>query len=309
MEQLIQEFKPSAKPSTIKAYVRNLNALLKIIPDDKDQFRHVGLIESALKDKSYLTRRNYYNAIIVYLQASKEEAGLINNWIERRDKLNEQYVNENKTGKISESQSEKFIEYPKFIKMIKDLSSYVKFMIKSDKSYTNSDHKIYTAYVIFEMLLRFPTRLDMAGMKYLNKKSYNLLTQEEKIHNNYLVKDGAKLFFSYNDYKTSGVYNEVKIDVPADLKKILNAYIKFRKLKFNDILFVYRTGGPLSRTAVSDLLAEISMEYVGVRLGTTIIRKIVASHHMLDSKNKQKELSKNMMHSPATQDLIYIKEK
>jgi hypothetical protein len=149
----------------------------------------------------------------------------------------------------------------------------------------------------------------MAGMKYLNKKSYNLLTEEEKKHNNYLVKDGSKLFFSYNDYKTSGKYNEVTIDVPADLKKILNAYIKFRKLKFNDILFTYKNGGPISRNHISELLGDISMEYVGVRLGTTIIRKIIASHHMLDSKKKQKELSKNMMHSPATQDLIYIKEK
>jgi hypothetical protein len=308
MEQTIQQFRPNLKPSTIKQYTRNLNALFKVLPKE-DPFNDIKLIEDKLKGKSYLTLRNYYTAIIIYLQLHKKDEELIKQYTKVRDELNEQYVQENKTGKISEAQSDKFIEYDKFMKMIKDLKGYINWAIKSDIPYSNDFHKKYTAYVIFEMLSRFPTRLDMAGMKYLNNKSYNLLTEEEKKHNNYLVKDGAKLFFSYNDYKTSGKYNEITIDVPADLKKILNAYIKFRKIKFQDILFVYRTGGPLSRTAVGELLAEISLEFIGVRLGTTIIRKIIASHEFLDHKKKQSALAANMMHSTATQNLIYIKEK
>ena len=310
MEQTIRNFKPNAKASTIKSYMLHLNNALKVLPkEDPFNQNNIKLLDDKLKDKSYLTRRNYYNPIIVYLQATKAEAGTIAKWIENRDKLNEQYIQENKTGKIFESQEDKFIEYDKFMKMIKDLKGYINWAIKSDIPYSNDFHKKYTGYVIFEMLSRFPTRLDMAGMKYLNKKSYNLLTEEEKKHNNYLVKDGAKLFFSYNDYKTSGKYNEITIDVPADLKKILNAYIKFRKIKFQDILFVYRTGGPLSRTAVGELLAEISLEFIGVRLGTTIIRKIIASHKNLNYKKEQEELAKNMMHGVQTQNLIYIKEK
>lgn len=308
MEETIQNFRPKLKASTIKQYTRNLNALFKVLPKE-DPFNDIKLIEDKLKGKSYLTLRNYYTAIIIYLQSHKKDEELIKQYTKVRDDLNQKYVEENKTGKISDSQSEKFIEYDKFMKMIKDLKGYINWAIKSDIPYSNDFHKKYTGYVIFEMLRRFPTRLDMAGMKYLNKKSYNLLTEEEKKHNNYLVKDGAKLFFSYNDYKTSGVYNEITIDVPADLKKILNAYIKFRKIKFQDILFVYRTGGPLSRTAVGELLAEISLELIGVRLGTTIIRKIIASHEFLDHKKKQSALAANMMHSTATQNLIYIKEK
>lgn len=310
MEQTIRNFKPNAKPSTIKSYMLHLNNALKVLPkEDPFNQNNIKLLDDKLKDKSYLTRRNYYNPIIVYLQATKADAGTIAKWIENRDKLNEQYIQENKTGKIFQSQAEKFIEYDKFIKLIKDMKSYVNVLQKINKNYTNEDHRTYMAYVIFEMLSRFPTRLDMAGMKYLNKKSYNLLTEEEKKHNNYLIKDGAKLFFSYNDYKTSGKYNEVTIDVPADLKKILNTYIKFLKLKFNDILFTYKNGGPISRNHMSELLGDISENFIGVRLGTTIIRKIIASHKNLNYKKEQEELAKNMMHGVQTQNLIYVKEK
>jgi hypothetical protein len=308
MEQNLRNFRPNLKPSTIKQYSRNLNALFKVLPKE-DPFNDIKLVDDKLKDKSYLTKRNYYTAIIIYLQSHKKDEELIKQYTKIRDKLNEQYITENQTGKISESQSDKFIEYPKFIKMIKDLKTMNNALIKTNKIYNHEEYKRYTAYVVFEMLFRFPTRLDMAGMKYLNKKLYNLLTEEEKKHNNYLVKDGAKLFFSYNDYKTSGVYNEVTIDVPADLKKILNTFIKSRKIKFNDILFTYKNGGPVDRTEMSRLLGDISEEFVGVRLGTTIIRKIIASHEFLDHKKKQSALAANMMHSTATQNLIYIKEK
>ena len=308
MEQNLRNFRPNLKPSTIKQYARNLNALFKVLPKE-DPFNDIKLVDDKLKDKSYLTKRNYYTAIIIYLQSHKKDEELIKQYTKIRDSLNQQYVEENKTGKISEAQSDKFIEYPKFVKMIKDLKTINNALIKTNKIYNHEEYTRYTAYVVFEMLYRFPTRLDMAGMKYLNKKLYNLLTEEEKKHNNYLVKDGGKLFFSYNDYKTSGVYNEVTIDVPADLKKILNAFIKSRKITFNDILFTYKNGGPINRNEMSRLLGDISEEFVGVRLGTTIIRKIIASHEFLDHKKKQSALAANMMHSTATQNLIYIKEK
>ena len=310
MEQTIRNFKPNAKPSTIKSYMLHLNNALKVLPkEDPFNQNNIKLLDDKLKDKSYLTKRNYYNPIIVYLQATKAEAGTIAKWMENRDKLNEQYIQENKTGKIFESQAEKFIEYDKFVKMIRDLKTLNNALIKTNKVYNHEEYKRYTAYVVFEMLSRFPTRLDMAGMKYLNKKSYNLLTEEEKKHNNYLIKDGAKLFFSYNDYKTSGKYNEVTIDVPADLKKILNTFIKSRKIKFNDILFTYKNGGPVDKTEMSRLLGDVSEDFVGVRLGTTIIRKIIASHKNLHYKKEQEQLAKNMMHGVQTQNLIYVKEK
>ena len=310
MEQAIQQFRPSLKPSSIKQYTRNLNALFKVLPkEDPFNQNNIKLIEDNLKGKSYLTLRNYYTAIIIYLQLNKKDEQLIKQYTKIRDSLNQQYVEENKTGKISEAQSDKFIEYDKFVKMIRDLKTLNNALIKTNKVYNHEEYKRYTAYVVFEMLSRFPTRLDMAGMKYLNKKSYNLLTEEEKKHNNYLIKDGAKLFFSYNDYKTSGKYNEVTIDVPADLKKILDTFIKSRKIKFNDILFTYKNGGPIDRTEMSRLLGDVSEEFVGVRLGTTIIRKIIASHEFLDTKKKQDQLAKNMMHSTNMQNLVYIKEK
>jgi site-specific recombinase XerD len=83
-----------------------------------------------------------------------------------------------------------------------------------------------------------------------------------------------------------------------------------------DVLFTSSTGNPLSRNMISQLLMKTSKKYLnGASVSTTLMRKIVASHHFgegsefAELKEKQKALADAMSHDVATMDKVYIKEK
>jgi len=138
------------------------------------------------------------------------------------------------------------------------------------------------------------------------------LTEEDRKNNNYLVKEKSKMYGIYNDYKTSNKYGEKIIEIPKDLEKIINAYIRATNKKVGDVLFVNSVNTPLSRNQISQLLIKTSKLYLQKNISTTIMRKIVASYHFGDKefqekKKEQAVLAHNMSHSTSVQDKVYIK--
>jgi hypothetical protein len=222
-----------------------------------------------------------------------------------------------RVGKISEKQKNNFVEYEKVEEMIKTMENEIRSKgLKKKENLNGKDKELLMVYTLYNMLIRIPTRNDMSGQSLISKTAYNKLSDEEKKNNNYLVKEKNKMFGVYNEYKTSKKYGEKKIDIPKDLEKILNMYIKKTKKKMGDVLFVTSTGNPLSRNMISQLLMKTSKKYLnGASVSTTMMRKIVASKHFgPDSefgklKEKQIELAANMSHDVATMEKSYIKEK
>jgi len=163
-------------------------------------------------------------------------------------------------------------------------------------------------WLIYNFLMRIPTRNDMAGQKIITKTAYNKLSDEEKKAGNFIVKEKGKMFGVYNEYKTSKKYGEKKIEIPKDLEKMINIYIKKTDKNMGDVLFTTSTGNPLNRNQISQLLLKTSKKYLGKNISTTMMRKIVASHHLGDFKKKQEELADKMMHSVDVQNAVYIKD-
>ena len=119
IEKLIKEKRPTSKDSTIKANVSRLNLLKKMVnADGWDFLDDVPNIEKALNSKHYTTKRNYYNSIIVLLDAMGGKEDIIEQYTTIRDKLNEQYVEENSNGKISEKQKDNFVDKEVIITML-----------------------------------------------------------------------------------------------------------------------------------------------------------------------------------------------
>ena len=254
-----------------------------------------------------------YNAIIVLLNALNSENDyddLIKKYVEMRDVLNEKYVEENQTGKISDKQSPNFVELSEIEKMFKMMEGHLKDgKVKTKDKLMSEDKQLLTAYTIYKMLVSIPTRNDFADLIYINKAQYNKLTDNEKENNNYLVNGKDGMFFVYNNYKTSAKYQEKIIEMPKELKKHINTYIRVMKRKYNEPFFVSGTGGKLSRNMASQLLLKMSKKYLNKNISTTMMRKVVASHHFGDLKKQQSELADKMGHSVETQNLVYVKEK
>ena len=287
---LIQKARPNLRLTSISQYEANLRKVRSLFDADSYEFlKSPKKVEDRIKDLHFTTRRNILNSIIVFLLAIDKDSKmekLIAEYSEVRDTLNQQYVDENKSGVISEKQKVNFAKMEEIDEMIEKLRLEVNPLKKKDKTLTQNELSRLRAFVIFSMLRRLPTRNDMSGMKLINQSMYKKLTQEEKEANNFLVDQKTKMKFVYNVYKTSKKYGENVIEVPEDLKPILRFYIKMMGIKNGDVMF------PMTRNAISQLLSKQSNRLIGKKISSTMMRKIYLSDKYADV-NDEKEQDAN----------------
>lgn len=310
----IQKARPKLKPNTVKQYEIQLKRLQKLFETDGwDFLKNVDSVKEKLNDKHFTTSRNYYNSIIVLLMALNSDEKLdklISEYVKIRDTLNEKYVEEQSSGKISEKQKNNFVEVSEIEKMISTMENEIKKdKIKKKEKLTRNDLELLTAYTLFSFLLRLPTRNDMSGMELIGKTSYNNLSDKQKEDTNYLVKEKSKMFLVLNEYKTSKKYGEKKIDVPKDLEKILRMYLRLTKTNNGDIIFKNSKGEPISRNGISQILIKTSKHYLDKSISTTMMRKIVVSDKFSELKEEQAKMAHIMGHDKSVMDSVYIKEK
>lgn len=309
----IQKARPKLKPNTVKQYEIQLRRLQKLF-DTKgwDFLNNVDSLKEKLSDKHFTTSRNYYNSIIVLLMAlnhDKAHDDLIAKYVKIRDSLNEKYVEEQSSGKISEKQKNNFVELSEIQKMIKTMENEIKKeKIKKKENLTKNDLELLTGYTLFSFLIRLPTRNDMSGMQLIGKTQYNRLSDKQKKDTNYLVREKSKMFLVLNEYKTSAKYGEKKIDVPKDLEKILRMYLRLTKKNNGDIIFTNFKGEPISRNGISQLLIKTSKHYLDKSISTTLMRKIVVSDKFGELKEEQEKMAHIMGHDKSMMDDVYIKE-
>lgn len=310
----IQKARPKLKPNTVKQYEIQLKRLQKLF-DTKgwDFLKNVDSVKEKLNDKHFTTSRNYYNSIIVLLMALNHDEKLdklISEYVKIRDTLNEKYVEEQSSGKISEKQKNNFVEVGQIESMISTMENEIKKeKIKKKEKLTRNDLDLLTGYTLFSFLLRLPTRNDMSGMQLIGKTAYNNLSDKQKEDTNYLVKEKSKMFLVLNEYKTSKKYGEKKIDVPKDLEKILRMYLRLTKTNNGDIIFKNSKGEPISRNGISQILIRTSKHYLDKSISTTMMRKIVVSDKFSELKEEQAKMAHIMGHDKSVMDDVYIKEK
>jgi integrase len=310
----IQKSRPNLKPNSIKQYETHLNKLKKLF--DSDSYDFLSKPEDVmdkLQDKHYTSKRNTLNAIIILLMALNNDEkydSLIEDYQKIRDELNDKYVEDQQSGKISEKQKNNFVDLNEIVSMVDTMAKEIKKEnLKKKENLTGKDKELLMVYTIYSFLMKYPLRNDLAGMKYISKTQYNKLTEDDKKQNNYLVKQKNMLSMILNVYKTSKKYGEKKIVMDSNTAKILRMYINKTGKKFGDVLFVSSRDTPISRNGISQLLLKTSKKYLGKSISTTMMRKIVVSDKFADIKEEQQKLADVMGHDVGTQNLVYVKEK
>ena len=309
----LTEARPNVKPNTIRQYEIQLNKLKKVFEADNwDFLSKPEDVVDKLKGNKYTSQRNSYNAIIVLLMALNSDNkydDLLEAYGKLRDTLNDKYVKDQQSGKISDKQKENFADLSEIKGMISQMESEIKSKgLKTKSKLLGKEKELLMVYVIYSLLIRLPIRNDMAGMELITKTQYNKLSEDQKKTTNYLVKEKNNMFLVLNEYKTAKKYGEKKIDVPKDLIKIFRMYIKLTNKEPGDVLFVSSTGNPISRNAMSQLLLKTSKKYMGKGVSTTLMRKAVVSDKFGDMKKEQAELADIMGHSVGVQNAVYNKE-
>jgi len=307
LTEKITEVKPNLKPNTIKQYESQLNKLKKSFDtDDWDFITDIDAVEDSLKHLSYLSQRNMYNAIIVLLLALNSKGDYdetLKDYQQIRDVLNDQYSTEQSEGKVLDSQKDKLVNISVIEDMIETMKKEILVRkLKTKTKLTQNDITLVRAYTLYSMLVRIPTRNDFSNLLYISQTQYKKLKDEEKVENNYLVDQRGNMKIILNQYKTSKKYGEKIISIPADLKKILNSYIKIMDFKINDNIF------PLSRNALTQLLTKTSERYIGKKISTTAIRKSYLSSKYGDLKKEMEADAVLMGNSVGVQQSTYVKD-
>ena len=307
----IKENRPNLKDNTIKQYLTNLKKLQSLF--DTDNFNFLSKpkeVQEKISHLHYTSQRNHYNAIIVLLSSLNEKdlQGIIEEYGKLRDELNDKYSEEQSNGTISDKQAPNFVDISEVNKMIETMGNEIKSLnLKKKKDALSKKEKaLLQNYLLFNIYTRIPLRNDVSGMEAITKRAYNKLSEENKKAKNYLVLEKNNMFFVLNKYKTSKKYEELKIDIPADLKKLLRYYLKVNGM---GILFKSSTGKPLTRNALSQLLIKTSKKYMNKSISTTMLRKIYLSSKYGDMKKELEKDNKIMGHSKEVALDTYVKDK
>lgn len=310
----IQKSRPNLKENSIKQYETHLNKLKKLFDTDNYDFlsKPKDVMEK-LDDKHYTSKRNTLNAVIILLLAldiDDKFSELIEEYQKIRDGLNDKYLEDQQSGKISDKQKDNFVELSEIKKMTAQMFREIRDRdLKKKEILKPSDKELMVVFTIFSFLSNYPLRNDLAGMKYISKTDYNKLTDDDKKNGNFLVKQKNKLMIILNEYKTSKKYGEKIIELNFEITKIMKFYIRVMDKEIGDVLFTNSRGNPITRNGISQLLIKTSKKYLGKSISTTMIRKIVVSDKFADMKKEQQDLADVMGHDVGTQNAVYVKEK
>lgn len=304
----IKESRPNLKENTIKQYMTNLKKLKTIFDTDNYDFLdEPDNVMDKISHLHYTSQRNHLNAIIVLLMAlnnTEEYDELIETYSKKRDELNDKYSEDQKSGIISDKQSKNFSTTDEIYEMINKMADELK-PIKKKENLSSKELALLQVFTIFNIYVRIPLRNDISFMESINKRLYNKLNEEDKKSKNYLVLEKNNMYFVLNKYKTSKKYEELKIDIPKDLKKLLRYFIKVNGM---GVLFKSSTGKTLTRNALSQLLIKTSQKYMGKSISTTLLRKAYMSSKYADVKQEMANDSKILGHDVATTGMnVYVK--
>lgn len=277
---IIREYKPLITITTLNNYIQSLKKLLQLLgTEDTNILQDYDKVSEAISYMSELSKRNVFNAVIVYLQATKVDIDIINKYVATRDVYNTNYAEFTKKNEKSTYQEANWLSE----KEIDDTLEYQKVFC-------------FQKYLLLRMLQSMPVRNDFRNLIMITKAKYKQLTDEDKIHNNYFVRSQRPLSYqiALNNYKTSGSYGEKMLDVDIELYKDIGKFL--RTSKHTSYLFTKVSGGSFNTIEFTKYVQSI-FNRTGKKVGTTMLRHIFASLSGAEALAKQKKLANTMGHS------------
>jgi hypothetical protein len=166
--------------------------------------------------------------------------------------------------------------------------------------------KLLQKYVLMSFLLLMPPRRtnDYASLRAISSENYYKMKQFEKNSNLLVVVSENNKFLSYGEYKTSKLYGIQQIQIPDELNKILNLYLKYHS--WYGHLFINNRQQAYSSNTMTRYIAALFKD-TGKNITTTLIRHIYLSEKYPANLQEKMEDAYKMGHSVSVQQHHYIK--
>jgi len=294
--------------SSVKLYLRNLEKLNDDAPLKNLNFlKEIDKITGKLTKYKENTKRGYLISITSVLSLDKSS--------KPKQKLYDDYfklmMEKNKELKAVESSNEKTDTQEKnWITQDEVKTHWNALKEKVDtfksKELTETQYNILLQFVVLSLYVLLPPRRN----EYQHTQIVKSASETSPTDTNYLDLDHNR--FLFNKYKTSKKEGQTSIEIPEELKAVLNTYIKFHPLikgkitkKFQAVPFlVYYDGKPLDQV---NSITRVLNKVFGKKVGSSMLRHIYLTAKYGDTLEEMKEDSKEMGHS-VSQQKDYIKK-
>lgn len=269
------------------------------------------LLTKLKKVENLNTQRNLLAAALVgfdLLKAPKLRAPYVKQ-IGVLNKLKEQ---EAKSGKLSEKQAAKFIDWNKIVKLRRLLNRTVRLgRYYTRKLGANEFNVLQQNLVLHLYTLLPPVRNDWSEVRFLSEADWDDLSPQEKKSSNNLVlaRGGYRVYWAkYKTVKKHGVIMQI---IPKQLQTLLKKHIKFLRSHYpeNNSLLLGRSG-PMTRNGLTKFMQRMFYKHYRKNISTSALRSIFVTHKF-DKKQleEQREIAHAMHHTPAVARDFYAKNK
>jgi len=285
----LKENKENISASSLKTY----NSLLRSLyynnhPKDTDidleWYDKQDEVIDSLKVKPYSSRKTTYAALVAITKNNdKYKKALLED-----GRAYQEFIN---TQKKTDKQEANWKSFEEIKNVVDTHYNKIKPLLKR-KSLDDNEYKQFQDFIILCLTsgVYFPPR---RSSDWIFMKIKNI----DKANDNYIDKKK----FIFNKYKTAKFYGQQQVEIPKDLKPIINKFIKFNP---NEYLLTDGKGEQLTNVRLTQKLNTI----FGNKISTSMLRHVFISSKLQDvpALNDLKELATDMGHSVMEQ-LQYIK--
>ena len=305
--------KPDVSASTVKAYTVNLEKLHDRLHgtrafDSLDWMRDTAAVITSLEThcSSYLTRRNYLNAVIVMLLKREGFEEALRIYQTQRDKYNDQYTEIQQTKEPSAKQAANWVPLSEIKEMITEYDALVK-TLKTQSELTSKDKMVYQDRFMLHFWTVYPMRNDLNHTQVITRRAFNALDQQDKDSKNYIVLGKVPLL-SIGNYKTRKKYGVKTVELTdKGVQKVMSQWLAISPNP-HYILVNLKDGSPMSSLHITQNLTRIFKKHFDKSVGSTLLRHIVLTEKFGKQLEDMETMADMMGHDLSTQQQVYIKK-
>ena len=311
--EYLKQNKPDISQSTVSAYTVNLEKLHDRLHgtrsfEDLEWLKDTEAILTSLEKHctSYLTRRNYLNAVIVLLLKRPQFENTLRAYQERRDKYNDQYTEIQQTKEPSAKQAANWVPLSEIKELIVEYDNEAK-QLKSHADLTTKDKATFQDRFMLHFWTTYPMRNDLNNTQVITRRAFNALDQVEKDNKNYVIL-GKTPTLSIGNYKTRKKYGVKTVELVD--KDVVRAMTQWLAVSPNPhyILVNIKDGTPMSSLHITQNLTRIFKNHFGKSVGSTLLRHIVLTERFGKQLEDMEQMADIMGHDVSTQQQVYIKK-
>ena len=287
LKSILKEKRPNLSDKSIATYSSILRNIMKnMLTDNVSKLDESSKVLDYLDEFEPSQRKTKLSALVVLTDNDEYRDQMLMDIRSYRS-----YNDSLKSRVKSDKETANWVTQSELDKIYKDLKSQANALFKKSPL-SKSDLQTIQNYVILSLYTLIPPRrsLDYTEMKIdsINKKQDNYIT-------------GKK--FIFNTYKTARVKGQDSVQIPTQLKTILNKWLKINP---TDYLLFDNNGGELTPVKLNQRFEKL----FGKKFSTSMIRKLHLSSNYGSTMKKMDEMAETMkeMGSSSSQINHYVKK-